>query len=39
MALVPGKIVLGAAGVDGAAAYTEIEACRERARSHGHQGG
>ncbi|MGO8882114.1 MAG: inorganic diphosphatase, partial [Streptosporangiaceae bacterium] len=38
-ALEPGKNVEAAAGVDRAAAYTEIEACRERARSHGHQGG
>src|ERR1022692_1290292 len=38
-ALEPGKNVEAAAWVDRAAAYTEIEACRERARSHGHQGG
>jgi inorganic pyrophosphatase len=38
-ALEPGKQVETAAWVDQAAAYSEIEACRERARSAGHQGG
>jgi inorganic pyrophosphatase len=38
-ALEPGKEVDTAAWVDRAAAYSEIEVCRERARIAGHQGG
>ena len=38
-ALEPGKEVEASSWVDQAAAYSEIEACRERARSAGHQGG
>jgi inorganic pyrophosphatase len=38
-ALEPGKEVETAAWVDRAAAYGEIEVCRERARIAGHQGG
>lgn len=38
-ALEPGKEVVTSAWVDQAAALGEIEACRQRARSTGHQGG
>jgi inorganic pyrophosphatase len=38
-ALEPGKEVETASWAGQSAAYSEIEACRERARSAGHQGG